>query len=633
MNIRFTNGHGEESEININGKCTITNYDTRAHKPVSEDDLTIEVNNDDATVKSGINIFQQDSQTINLDAKKYSIFNAIASMDGDNTSLSEADLAKAKKSYKKGDFLWGALSLLGVTEIRYDKKAGVATIVIGDKELLRIDFETENEQKANTKKQQEEPMFSLIGNSGFQISESILNQSLKSDQFDKKFLKIFELYNQDENTNVSDSEKLKAFFQDIMTFNSDGDKSLGPSELRNFLEERGLQDISVSDLNNFMLKITELSKLNELTSTKSKRLDITEIPSEIITSIISDYKDTTNNSLVIALYKSSKSEENLNALKNKLIMRAEQCNLEENEIAEFKRQFENAQDKDEFESIVNNFITKLLPKERLYNANKDGIINMMAGKKLNGQNLRSDKCTDDLNAVAEKIIYYANKYRPEDSIKQYINSSNPDIRALVNNLLSSEMLDYWPIFVAGIISQETGFRETGDIYHDWGNGVMQLTKTMIKEMYATPENFDEEKINQIKSEYPSVDDFYNNVITKEGNTELKYELGVLALRYKINYTLGLLQKGKMKTKMADNPSGTSAVIDNPTKLLEAAAMWYNGNQAKTDFKDPIYKSQTVVMKDYARNVITRFKQYAPGEVQTGKYYEWNPLVGKYVIKG
>ena len=147
MKLIFTNAFGnkgeiKKTEIEINGKCVITNYDARTHSPSGAGDLTVTVDGENSSVQKGASVFQEDSSTVNMNDKKYSIFTEIAGLDGDTGNLTEKDLEKAKAHFNKNDKKWNTLLKLGVTEIRYDKKAGVATIVIGDNELLRIDFET-----------------------------------------------------------------------------------------------------------------------------------------------------------------------------------------------------------------------------------------------------------------------------------------------------------------------------------------------------------------------------------------------------------------------------------------------------------------------------------------------------------
>lgn len=661
MKLTFTNGAGDQSEIEIQGKCKITDYDTRYKSPEG-DDLTVDVDDENVSIMNGTEL-KQDSQTVTMNANKYSIFTAIAGADGNNKTLTQEDIAIAKDASKSGGTLWDTLSGNGVTEIRYDKRAGVATIVIGDKELLRIDFKTWWEnlglQKDSTKmnetesQQESEPgvqlseSFSVLGESGLKLTEDVLNNvQFKRSQFDKKFLQLFDLYNAEgaEPSDTISANQLKSLLEDLFKYDKNGDKAIGPVEIRKFLKERGIKDLSVSDVIALLNKIVETSHVKNLCNSKRRKLDITNVPPELLTSVLEGYRTEKGASLVKNLYKSSNKTKNLNALRDGLVSRAEQCNLNQNLIDKFKEDFEKASEADELDSIVEAFLSQLAPKEKLYCENKDGIINMMAGVELDGNNTLSVYSADDFNAMAEKIIYYANKYRPEDVLGAYSNSSNSAVKKLANGLLKSGLLDYWPIYVASIVAQETGFRESDNpdikkgsiksIYTGNGRGVMQLTLKAITEMYANPQKFDEELINRIKKEYPDSKDFYDKVINQNDDKyrELQYELGVLYLRNCIGYALDIVERGNYKTNMSDNPNGKFAVIDNPTKLLETTARLYNGN-SNDSAKDPVYNNRLVkVDRVYARNVILRFKERVPDSVQTDPYYEWNPIKNIYVIK-
>ena len=171
MKIKFTNGNGDEADINIKGKCKITDYDTRTKLPDGKD-LTVEVDGENVSIMNGTEL-KQDSQTVEMNANKYSIFTAIAGMDGDGSNLTEKDIAKAKKVFKKGGESCDTLLNLGVTEIRYDSHAGVATIVIGEKELLRIDFQTWRERIGLTKNSTNLPIDTQGTNESDESAENI----------------------------------------------------------------------------------------------------------------------------------------------------------------------------------------------------------------------------------------------------------------------------------------------------------------------------------------------------------------------------------------------------------------------------------------------------------------------------
>ena len=211
MKLTFTNAFGnkgevKKTEIEINGKCVITNYDVRTHTPNNAGDLTVTVNGETSSVKKGATIFQEDSSTVNMNDKKYSIFTAIAGLDGNASNLTEEDLEKAKNHFSKNDKKWKTLLKLGVTEIRYDKKAGVATIVIGDNELLRIDFETKHEIK-NTSAQKSNAVDKTEKN-------STVNKQPKADMTKIAEKSKFKAYNEAvsnvaRNMGISEEEVLK----------------------------------------------------------------------------------------------------------------------------------------------------------------------------------------------------------------------------------------------------------------------------------------------------------------------------------------------------------------------------------------------------------------------------------------
>lgn len=144
MKLKFTDGYNKKNsanqqEIDVEGTCVITNYDTRNKKPSQKGDLTVSVDKKKSTVMTGT-VFQEDSKTVNLNENKYSIFTKLASYDGDNSNLTLDDLEEA---YKKKDTFKEFIINLGVKEvsIRFDSHAGVMTIEF-DKEIIRIDFRT-----------------------------------------------------------------------------------------------------------------------------------------------------------------------------------------------------------------------------------------------------------------------------------------------------------------------------------------------------------------------------------------------------------------------------------------------------------------------------------------------------------
>ena len=149
MKIKFTNWFNnndskerKSSEIDIKGKCVITNYDTREREHSKAGDLTISADGNNVSIKQKSAAAQNQ---VDMNKNKYSIFTTIAGKDGDSSNLTLDDLKETKKD-------WKSLMGYGVKDVRFDEKAGVATIVIGEEEILRIDFETEHEKKLAAEK-------------------------------------------------------------------------------------------------------------------------------------------------------------------------------------------------------------------------------------------------------------------------------------------------------------------------------------------------------------------------------------------------------------------------------------------------------------------------------------------------
>ena len=70
--------------------------------------------------------------------KKFSIFKEIAALDGDIKELSVNDIKKMNKSL---------IQKWGLKDLRFDFKSGVATLVWGENDILRIDFTMKGEKK------------------------------------------------------------------------------------------------------------------------------------------------------------------------------------------------------------------------------------------------------------------------------------------------------------------------------------------------------------------------------------------------------------------------------------------------------------------------------------------------------
>lgn len=75
--------------------------------------------------------------TLDLNTKRYAIFDALRKLDGNDEDISDKDLLKADTLIGKN----------GVKGVRRDASAGVTTIVCDDGAVLRFDVETEQEKQ------------------------------------------------------------------------------------------------------------------------------------------------------------------------------------------------------------------------------------------------------------------------------------------------------------------------------------------------------------------------------------------------------------------------------------------------------------------------------------------------------
>ena len=166
MKITFNNHYNnndknkqKSTEIDIED-CTITNYDPNNRNQSRRGDMKLTVQNGKFEYCKGGSPSKDSAVTMN--SKKYSVFTAIAAMSTNDAGnkLTLDDLASARaKCDNEGKPTDKTLINLGITKILYDPNAGIATIMIGDNELLRIDFETESEKEAKNNSKTNEDEF------------------------------------------------------------------------------------------------------------------------------------------------------------------------------------------------------------------------------------------------------------------------------------------------------------------------------------------------------------------------------------------------------------------------------------------------------------------------------------------
>ena len=527
-----------------------------------------------------------------------------------------------------------------------ETKADVDTnIVVGDLEeaptIVEEDTTIVETIPADNKK---DSKIKLLGLSGMQLNEEMLtDKSIKRRSFTDEEKKIFDLYNtnkEGKSKKYLDETELKNLLQDLIgadkldSANKSGQQRhkktnfgyLLPVEISNFLESKGLAgEVDAQTLISFVQKIVNYCAIEDLTNDTGLKSDIlANIDDDNLLTVMAGYDDENRNSLVHDLCKEKKKhgDTSLHIVRDKLVSFAKKCGVD---YADFETEFDlilgkisgkrDNENIDSLDSLVANFAEKLRGKEPLYKANKNGIINMLSDSSL---------CysREDLEKVVENIMTYANNYNPRKTLEE-ISISNSKTEDLVKSLTDSELLDYYPIFVASIISQETRFLEKGsDIFDAHGNGVMQITQSIVDDMYINSWKYDTDFIEELKTQYADSTACYN-AIKNQNNLDLHYETGVVGLKGKLVEAISFLSKGKYKL----------LEVNNPEQLLELSAMHYNGN-GKDKIKDKEYPDaeKVYVKYIYARNVIQRFKRFTPSGVAEGSYYEYNPVDKEWVYK-
>ena len=141
---RATTGFGptgtQKFDVEINKNLKITNYKPQEGRKAQAGDLEANFFNggQDITVINSNGKAQRSLKSVDLSSSKYTIFQELVKLDGNDKNLTEQDLAKAKKLIGK----------YGITNVRRDAEAGVTTIVMEGGGILRFDFETDAEKKA-----------------------------------------------------------------------------------------------------------------------------------------------------------------------------------------------------------------------------------------------------------------------------------------------------------------------------------------------------------------------------------------------------------------------------------------------------------------------------------------------------
>lgn len=143
--LRYTGLYGKNNssstskEMNIDGDCTITNYDPRNNnKPDAH--VKVEAYNS-IFVEEGAKS-DKSPEVADFSEKKAKVLEEIAGLDKTDKGLSKKDILKIDKSFIEKWKDWG------VKDLAVDHKNGVVTVKWGENDVLRIDFSKNTKDKA-----------------------------------------------------------------------------------------------------------------------------------------------------------------------------------------------------------------------------------------------------------------------------------------------------------------------------------------------------------------------------------------------------------------------------------------------------------------------------------------------------
>ena len=435
------------------------------------------------------------------------------------------------------------------------------------------------------------------------------------------------------NSNAQDSTlrgaKLAEFKSRVATRNN----ILDPNEIQKILKSKNLdKKLSIGDVLNFLDMLearTKVNSLSNLSCNDGTKSELGSIQTQNVADVFSQYASVNGESIFKSIAKDrwsygSTRENFMNIAKNKLVENAKLMGID---TTEFEKNFDkelkkidmtwlSSYDTTELDKLINNLIKQITAKKTNYQKNRNGIVTMMADPVL----CRTD---GDKYELANLIYQDAVTYSPEKMIKSIKKTSdNPQIKQMISKLEKSKYFEYYPIYVASIIAQESQFRTTDKaVFTKNGQGIMQLTQNRVSDIYNNPFLYDDDYTDELVAEFELEEELYDAIKYRD-NVELNLFVG--------NITLGGIMHTVLR-RMKNGSIPKSINMNSPEAFMQFVAMSYNGNDdAKKDEKHGNKLSQ--VRYVYGRDVIQRFKKYTPSDVQVNRYFEYDPDKKDFVNK-
>ncbi len=141
--------------LNIDGECSITNYDPRkGQKP--EASVTVEAYNNSIFVDEGAKS-DNTPDVADFSEKKAKMLEEVAGLDNTDSGLSKKDILKINEN-NKSEYIkkWG------LTELKVDHNNFVLTLKWGDNDILRIDFSKKTKDAALQNRKEEPALVEAV---------------------------------------------------------------------------------------------------------------------------------------------------------------------------------------------------------------------------------------------------------------------------------------------------------------------------------------------------------------------------------------------------------------------------------------------------------------------------------------
>jgi len=144
LHVMSKNTYDGGFSVKFARNTVITNYTGRKMGEVGDIKTQVKNGKDGTTRQVYSNGLSGELYTMDLGTKRFKIFDTLRKLDGNESDVSDKDLAMAKSLKGKG---------LGVTDVRMDANAGITTIVCDDGAVLKFDVETDAEKEVREKKE------------------------------------------------------------------------------------------------------------------------------------------------------------------------------------------------------------------------------------------------------------------------------------------------------------------------------------------------------------------------------------------------------------------------------------------------------------------------------------------------